>query len=98
MSKHIYNAVTKDNINVCITMGYDRKLQCLYLDIERINNDSDEVLYESYNEENTPYKLSLGYFIDLLKERFGISLPKAMLQEVLSDKEHNIGNKIVVHD
>ena len=73
-------------------------MNCLYLDIENLDCQTDKLLYESYTDEKSPYKLSLGYFIELLKSRYNIILPASMLKEVMSDKEKNIGNKIVVHD
>lgn len=80
-----------------IYFGWDRPLQGFFMFIEKpeCEDEEERFLYSNLNEEESHPKSIQGY-LDVL-ESFRISLPAAMIDEVLRDGRENCGNKFVEH-
>ncbi|MBI3803581.1 MAG: hypothetical protein HY282_07435 [Nitrospirae bacterium] len=80
-----------------IYFGWDRPLQGFFMFIENpeCKDEEERFLYSNLNEEESHPK-SIQGFLDVL-ESFQISLPAAMIDEVLRDGRENYGNKFVEH-
>ncbi|MBY0380194.1 MAG: hypothetical protein K2P99_07335 [Burkholderiales bacterium] len=94
MSQHHFFTL-HENKKTHILLGWDRPLQGFFLVIERDGDDVDIPFWSNlFIKESHPKKIDP--FLLILKER-GISLPDAVIEEVIKDGLENFGNKVVVH-
>ncbi|MBK6616507.1 hypothetical protein [Ottowia sp.] len=96
---------------VSVLMGFDRPLQGFFLVIEDDapppavragqEEDEDEYVYSNLNDEALERWMGLpptmDHFVAKLSE-LGIAVPQLMIDEVLKDKEGNVGNRHVSYD
>lgn len=93
MSQHYFETIHQSE-NTEILMGWDQPCQGFFLVISK-PSDIDEPFYSNLYEE-TPHPKSLDYFLAVL-DHFNITIPQTMMNELLNDKENNVGNKVVHH-
>lgn len=67
----------------------------MFIEKPACKDEDERFLYSNLNEEESHPK-SIQGFLDVL-ESFQISLPAAMIDEVLRDGRENWGNKFVEH-
>ncbi len=89
MSVHQYRAPNKLAL---IEMGWDRPMQGFFMTVEAPGGG---LLFDNL-EQKDPFPKGINGFLEELKQ-LGIELPQTMIDGVLADGMHNIGNKIVVH-
>lgn len=105
MSLHRYTSTRGDRKTV-VTMGWDRPLQGFFMTIIEvvpepitgINDEAedDEIFLFDNLEQQIPHPKGInGYLAEL--EHQGIDIPQQMVNEVLADGMHNVGNKFVDH-
>ena len=94
------------NIKIVVTMGWDRPLQGFFMTIiqtylepaqagEEIEDDDESFLFNNLEQQVSHPKGIEAYQFEL--EHRGIEVPEKMINEVLADGMHNVGNKIVEH-
>ena len=105
MSLHRYTNTDGDRKTV-VAIGWDRPLQGFFMTIievapEPITDTGDEAednetfLFNNLEQQIPHPKGINGYLAEL--EHRGIDLPQQMVNEVLVDGMHNVGNKCVDH-
>lgn len=80
---------------VCVLMGWDRMLSNFFLVIEKgapEDNESDFI----YSSDRDPGPLSkpMTYYQEKLAD-LGISVPSLMVEEIIRDQAHSVGNRQV---
>ncbi|MEW7996794.1 MAG: hypothetical protein AB2825_20420 [Candidatus Thiodiazotropha endolucinida] len=103
MSIHTFTTMLGDD-EIVVTMGWDRPLQGFFMTITRINpkssgeadvEDEEHFLFNNLEQQISHPKGIEAYLFEL--EHRGIEVPEKMINEVLADGMHNVGNKIVEH-
>jgi len=105
MSLHKYTTQPR-NIELVVTMGWDRPLQGFFMNIiqtnlepassgEKTEEDEEVFLFNNLEQQVSHPKGIEAYLFEL--EHRGIEVPEQMINEVLADGMHNVGNKIVEH-
>jgi hypothetical protein len=91
MSQNTFN----DNAGNTVVIGWDRMLSHYFMNI--IDSEGDYT-YTSLSEgmDVLPY-LSIEYYLNIL-EKEGITLPEAMIEACIIDKEFNLGNEVRFFD
>lgn len=100
MSQHIFITTRKEK-RVKVLMGWDRPLLGFFLVVEDIDAVDDSYIYSNL-EDQTLFSCmglpkNIAYFQVKLAE-LGVLVPDQMILEILSDKERNIGNRVVNYD
>jgi len=105
MSLHKYTTQLR-NIELVVTMGWDRPLQGFFMTIIQTNlepesvdkkyEEDDEVFLFNNLEQQVSHPKGIEAYLFELEHR-GIEVPEKMINEVLADGMHNVGNKIVEH-
>ena len=105
MSLHKFTTQLR-NIELVVTMGWDRPLQGFFMTIIQTNlepapvgeeNEEDDEIYLFNNlEQHVSHPKGIEAYLFELEHR-GIEVPEKMINEVLADGMHNVGNKIVEH-
>lgn len=100
MSQHYFNTQHQGR-PIRVLLGWDRPLQGFFMVIERMDakDDESDYLYSNLTDEDLPVSQpqEIAPYLQRLEE-FGIVIPQKMLPEVLSDREQNVGNKVVHHE
>jgi len=94
MSRHRFQATSSEFGPVTVWMGYDRPLDGFFFTV--FDRSEDKCLYDNlrYSE---PHPKSLDKWIAKAKE-FGIALPAGLLEELQSERDNKIGNKVKTWD
>lgn len=105
MSQHKF--ITMHNgSEIVVTMGWDRPLQGFFMFIMEVdskpliageteNEDEPVYLFNCLDQHDAHPREISGYLFELIDRE--IVIPQEMLNELLSDSTHNVGNKIVEH-
>lgn len=105
MSQHKF-ITTRGDSEIIVTMGWDRPLQGFFMTIMEVeskppiageaeNEDEPVYLFNSLDQHDSHPREISGYLFELIDRE--IVIPQEMLDELLSDSTHNVGNKIVEH-
>lgn len=104
MSQHKF-ITTHGDSEIVVTMGWDRPLQGFFMSIIKVNaepsasetedKDNPVYLFNCLDQHDSHPREITGYLFELIDRE--IVIPQEMLNELLSDSTHNIGNKIVEH-
>ena len=94
------------NTELVVTMGWDRPLQGFFMTIIQTDSESasageenkedDEAFLFNNLEQHVSHPKGIEAYQFELEHR-GIEVPEKMINEVLADGMHNVGNKIVEH-
>jgi len=96
VSQHLFDT-WHEGAPVTVMLGWDRRLACFFLVIGKLHEpDEDERLLYSNLHEREPFNQGLDDYREVLR-RFQIDVPESLFSESLSDRERNIGNRIVDH-
>jgi len=105
MSLHKYTTQL-GNIELVVTMGWDRPLQGFFMTIIQTNfepapageenEEDDEICLFNNLEQQVSHPKGIEAYLFELEHR-GIEVPEQMINEILADGMHNVGNKIVEH-
>lgn len=95
MSHHYFSTAHSGQITH-VHMGWNHSLEGFFLVIEK-EDQSGEAFWSNWRHPNKAchYPQSLDLFLDVL-DKFQISIPQEMVQEIISDKGHD-KNKLVFH-
>ena len=101
MSVHTFTTQHGDD-EIVVTMGWDCPLQGFFMTIvkktktgEADNEHNPVYLFNCLDQQDAHPREISGYLFELGHQ--DIVIPQEMLNELLSDSRHNIGNKIVDH-
>lgn len=90
MSQHKFRTKTKDGLFVEVMMGWDRPTQEFHCVVSPLEDTAlGDSIYCNLDDEGNVNGQSLVYFIEVLTERFGITLPNDLIANVYDDKTHN---------
>lgn len=105
MSLHKFTTQLR-NIELVVTMGWDRPLQGFFMTIIQTNlepasadkkdEEDDEACLFNNLEQQVSHPQGIEAYLFELEHR-GIEVPEKMINEVLADGMQNVGNKIVEH-
>lgn len=97
MSQHFFKSEHQGR-PITVVLGWDRPLQCFFMDIIGTNKDPlDEPHYlYSHLEEARPFTLTLEDFRSCLRQ-LDIDVPPSMFQEVEKDAKEDVGNRFIAH-
>lgn len=99
MSQHKYRVVTPGHGPIEIQLGWDRPMQWFYAVVSPVDvrhNDLGDPLYSNLDDSQAPAQ-DLGYFVRLVYERFGVELPRQMVNAVNEDRQANAVSREVVY-
>ena len=88
MSQHFFERTIDGQLRH-VQIGWDKPLQHFYCNIIGIDGP-DGILYSNLFEFE---KRSLDYYVDKCKD-FGIELPEGLYEEVLTDQQNNVVNRV----
>jgi hypothetical protein len=99
MSKHYVKTKTNEGVRVEVQMGWDRPMQWFYCVVSPIleNNECDDPIYSNLNESD-PEILTLKYYAEVLRTRFGITIPQDMTNGILEDRKTGKMNHAVIYE
>lgn len=80
MSEHYYDTLHNGR-PVTVTLGWDKALECYYLDIALLDAPNGPCYLYSYIHEERPFELSLDHFRERL-EGLDLAIPDRMFEEV----------------
>lgn len=96
MSQHKYRTTTSKGTFVEVQMGWDRPLQQYNCVVSPLNDtDLGDPLYSNLDDEGNANGQSVVYFLEILADRYGISLPNDMIAAVYEDRAQNRVNRVV---
>jgi hypothetical protein len=99
MSQHQYETTTPGGQPVCVTLGWDRRLEYFFMTVELKGGKppaSDEGFLYSNLDERHAFSNDLDYYRAKLNA-MRLNVPESMFEEVASDAERNVGNRTVCH-
>ncbi|KZX77910.1 hypothetical protein A3715_10280 [Oleiphilus sp. HI0009] len=68
-----------------IQSGWDTPCSWYYM----VVMDGDEILYSNLNDSKCLAFQQLSYFVELLKDRFGIEMPAKMIDDIENDRNQS---------
>lgn len=83
--------------NYDVITGWDRPLQYFFLVVERLSGVEDEYVYSNLNDPSLPLGAMTLTQVTAKLAELAIPLPVTLMDELIYDMRHNIGNRVVDH-
>lgn len=95
MSQHKIETVNSVGYKVFVTIGYDRRLDCVHC---VVHGFAGEVLYSNLDDDDAGTSLQDVRYYEGALESVGIRLPDVIYDQVVNDQLGRIGNRLVIYN
>ena len=97
MSQHRYTTTHSDGRRIEVMMGYDRRLDYVFMTVFDLDSEDEDILYCNLDDDEAGLTCqNVDYFRRIL-HRLVIHVPESMFIETTRDQHACVGNREVDH-